>query len=77
MVRDIRSSDVAAVALKVRAALKLYEVQHGELPQPQPTTRAKDEFLESEGGHSHATMLLPEEDSEVFKRWVLPKLETM
>jgi len=26
---------------------------------------------------SEATMVLPEEDAEVFKRWVLPKLETM
>jgi hypothetical protein len=24
-----------------------------------------------------AIMVLPEEDAEVFKRWVLPKLETM
>jgi len=37
----------------------------------------KDADFRREHGNSQATMLLQEEDSEAFKRWVLPKLETM
>jgi hypothetical protein len=70
------SSDVLADTLKARVpTLELSSAVN--FPLPRPTTEAEVVCCGSNGGDSHATMLLPEEDSETFKRWVLPRLETM
>lgn len=67
---QLRSSDVLAVTLEARAESELFSIVNFLHSQ-------EDAYLKSEAGNSHATMLLKEEDSDVFKRWVLPKLETM
>lgn len=72
---QLRSSDVLAVTLEARAESELFGIVN--FLHSQPTTQVEDAYLKSEAGNSHATMLLKEEDSDVFKRWVLPKLETM